>query len=227
MQQIEISVEPRSTAGSAEARRVRSEGKIPCVCYHRHESPMHGAVSLREFTNIASRVRPNQIFTLKSSNASLNGKAAVVKEIQESYVKRSLLHIDFQLIRDDEEITVSVGLKFVGEAPGVKLDGGILTVAMHEVEVSCLPKNIPDMIEVDISTLKMGENIHAGDLKIPAGVKLLVDSDRSIASVVQPKALEVAAPAAEAAAPAEGAAAEGAAPAEGAAAAPATEKKEK
>jgi large subunit ribosomal protein L25 len=163
-------------------------------------------VPYKEFTILAKKARLSQVFTFKSSSSKLNGKAAIVKDIQQDYLKNRVLHVDFQTLKDDEEITVDVPLKLVGEAPGVKSENGILTLVTHEVSLTCLPKNIPSQLEVDISQLGLGESIHAGDLKLPAGVVLVDDVHETIVSVVAPRSAEEESKTG-AAAPAEGAAA--------------------
>jgi len=211
-----IEVSERVSTGKGSANRSRREGLIPGVAYHRHDKPTPVEVPYKEFTILAQKARRSQVFTFKSSSSSLNGKAAIVKEIQQDYLKGRVVHVDFQTLKDDEQITVEVPIKVVGEAPGVKVEKGILTVVTHEVAVRCLPKNIPNVIEVDVTSLNLGESIHAEQLKLGTGVTLSDNPHETIVSVVIPRAVEEEAkPAAEAAA-AEGAAA--AAPAAGAAA---------
>lgn len=217
VEQFTIEVQTRADAGSTESRRLRSSGRIPCVVYSRGEKTLIGSVPVKEFVTAASAARRSQVFTFKSGDSALNGKAALVKEIQRDFIKGGVLHIDFQSLKDNEETVVSVDLSIVGESIGVKRDGGILTVAAHDVRVACLPKAIPSFIEVDIAPLEVGASVHARDLKLPAGVRLIDDEDTTIASVVISKFVEEAAPTAAVAA--EGAAA----PAPGAEAAPAAD----
>lgn len=217
MEQFTIEVETRGDIGSTSSRRIRSSARIPCVIYSRGEKTLTGSVPVKEFVTAASSARRSQVFTLKSGDSALNGKSALVKEIQRDFIKGAVLHIDFQALKENEETVVSVDLAIVGESIGVKRDGGILTVAAHDIRVACLPKAIPSFIEVDISALEVGSSVHARDLKLPAGVRLVDDEDSAIASVVISKFVEEAPSAAAAAA-------EGAAPAEGAAeAAPAAD----
>lgn len=217
MENFTIEVSERANTGKSSANRSRKQGCIPGIAYHRHDQPVPVEVPYKEFTMLAQKARRSQVFTFKSDSAALNGKAAIVKEIQQDYLKGRVVHVDFQTLKDDEQITVEVPVKVVGEAPGVKVEKGILTVVTHEVAVRCLPKNIPTVIEVDISSLNLGESIHAGQLKLAAGVTLTDNPHETILSVVIPRAAEEEVKATEAGAvPAEGAAA---APAAGAAAA--------
>jgi large subunit ribosomal protein L25 len=208
-----IEVSERAGLGKGNCNRCRKEGFIPGVAYHRADTPIAVQVPYKEFTMLAKKARLSQVFTFKSSSPALNGKAAIVKEVQQDYVKGRVLHVDFQTLKDDEEITVDVPVKLVGEAPGVKVQNGILTLVTHEVTVTCLPKFIPVQIEVDISSLGLGQSIHASDLKLPEQVVLSDDPHETIVSVVAPRAAEeeakpaataeaAAAPAADAAKPA-------------------------
>ncbi len=214
MESFTIEVTERQNLGKGSCNRARREGFIPGVAYHRADKPVAVQVPYKEFTLMAKKARLSQVFTFKSESPALNGKSAIVKEVQQDYLKGRVLHVDFQTLRDDEEITIDVPVRVVGEAPGVKLDGGVLTLVTHEVQVTCLPKNIPSVLDVDVSSLGLGESIHASDLKFAEGVTLADDPHETIVSVIIPRAVEEAA----AAGPAAG---EAAAPAAAAAAAPA------
>jgi large subunit ribosomal protein L25 len=142
-------------------------------------------------------------------------QAAILKDVQRHPYKNAIVHIDFQRVEDNQKIRISIPLHFVGAAvsPGVKSQGGLVSHMRNEVEVSCLPKDLPEFIEVDMSGLSLNESIHLSQLKIPDGVELLalVKEDAAVVAIHSPRAEE----------PEPTAAAAGAAPAEGAAAAPA------
>jgi large subunit ribosomal protein L25 len=182
-----IEVAERSELGKGGCNRCRRAGFIPAVAYHRADEPLAVQIPYKEFTMLAKKARLSQVFTFKSSSSKLNGKSAIVKDIQQDYIKNKVLHVDFQTLRDDEEITVDVPVKLIGESPGVKVQNGILTLVTHEVSVSCLPKNIPGQVEVDITSLGLGQSIHAGEVKLPAGVVLVDDEHETIVSVVAPR----------------------------------------
>ena len=160
------------------------------MAYHKGEKPVAIKVPYKEFTLMAQKARRSQVFSFKSANSALSGKVAIVKEIQQDYVAGKVVHVDFQTLNEKEEITLDILVKVVGEAPGVKVQNGILAVVTHEVAVRCLPKNIPGSIEVDISVLNLGQSIHAGDLKLGEGVKLAGDEHETIVSVVAARAAE-------------------------------------
>ena len=212
MENFTIEVSERPSIGKSSANRCRREGFIPAVAYHKAEKPLAVQVPLKEFTALASKARRSQVFTFSSSVPSLHGKAAIVKEVQQDYLKGRVIHVDFQTLKDDEEITVDVPVKLVGESPGVKNQGGILAFVTHEVTVSCLPKHIPASISLDISSLGLGQSLHADQLQLGEGVTLADDASETIVSVVASRAEEeaksstegapAAAPAAAAKAPA-------------------------
>lgn len=206
MEKYTIDVELRDGKGSSAANKLRKEGYIPAIAYHKGESSVAIKVPTNAFTKIAAVSRKAQVFTLRSPSKNLDGKASIIKNIQRDYVNNRLIHIDFQTLKDDEAIHIDVPVKVIGEAPGVKVDGGVLTIMTHEIAITCLPKFIPSEIQVDVSALQLNESIHAKDLKLSEGVVLNMDDDETIISVTVPRAVEEAAPVA-----AEGAAAEGAA----------------
>lgn len=224
MEAFSIAIKRRVAGGKAPAQRVRREGNIPSIVYQRGGESIPASISKNEFQHLAERSSHSQIFQFKSDDKELEGRSALVKEIQRDHVRGSVLHVDFQALRDDEEIRVEITLKIIGEAYGVKNEGGILTVATHEVEISCLPKDIPLAIPVDVSELKLGDSIHVRDLVMPSGVTLETDGDEPVASVTAPQAVVET----TAATPVEGEAAIAAEGAEGAPAASASaDKKEK
>ncbi len=190
MEDFTIDVSERAELGKGSCNRCRKAGFIPGVAYHRADTPVPVQVPYKEFTLLAKKARLSQVFTFKSSSPALNGKAAIVKEIQQDYVKGKVLHVDFQTLKDDEEITIDVPVKLIGEAPGVKVQNGILTLVTHEVSVTCLPKYIPSQIDVDITALGLGQSIHASDIKLPQNVVLSDDPHETIVSVVAARAAE-------------------------------------
>jgi len=213
MEGFSIELNTREETGSASARRIRSAGKIPAIVYHKHEASIMASVDYNSFLHLAEKAKPSQVFAMVSTDEKLNGKAALVKDIQKDYVSGKLLHVDFQALRDDEEITVEVSLNIVGEAPGVKLGGGVLTVLRHELLVTCLPKDIPLSIDVSIASLQINESIFTRDVILPEGVKFLGDGDEPVANISASSVEEEPKPAAEAAAGATPEAAKAAEPA--------------
>ena len=179
-----VDIKDRTGRGSSAMRRYRRDGMLPINVYERGTEPVAALVSYRDFVRSAERARISQVFTLKSTDGKLNGRAAIVKEVQKEHLSGRLLHVDFQTLKDNEEITIRIPLEFTGEATGVKNDGGILSVATYELAVRCLPKFIPVSVKVDVSPLKIGQSIHAKELGLPGNVKLGGNPEETVVSVV-------------------------------------------
>ena len=200
----ELAVESRSDLGTAASRRARKAGKIPAVMYSRGAETAPLFVSAKEWDALSRH--DFNLLTL------LNGKkktAAVVKEIQHNYLKAYVVHIDFQEVKMDEKITASIPVRpGYGEAVGVS-QGGNFEQAIYEIEINCLPGDLPEHFEADITALEIGDALHVGEIALPENVELITDSKLVIFHVSQPVAEEVAEVAEEDVEGAEGEAAEG------------------
>jgi len=222
MEVLDIEVERRVTLGSSAMKQLRKRGIIPAVVYgHGGEASPLEFGSLY-YHRVMSGRPATQLFKFKSKDTDLNGQLALLKDIQIEPLKDVILHIDFVSVRADEKVTISVPLKLVGEAAVVKQGDAILSHATHEIEVECLPTEIPAFIEIDISGLTLGHSIHASDIVLPANVELVSDPELSIVSATvkreeeaTPVTTAAAAPADAAAAAPAGAATAGAAAKEG------------
>ncbi|HVO97193.1 MAG TPA: 50S ribosomal protein L25 [Bryobacteraceae bacterium] len=223
---ITIVAEPRSSRGKNEARRLRVAGQAPAVLYGAGGDAVPVAVSPKEVNKILhSNTGHNTIF-----NLSVTGGETVpvmVVDWQNDPVKDNLLHVDLKRIDLTLRLRVKVPVHTTGEAKGVKLQGGLLELITREVEIECLPDDIPEQFLIDVKELSIGENIRASQIAITGSMKLVSNPDAVIAHVVSLKAEE--APAAEAvvAAPAEPEVAKKGKKEEEAVAPPADEKKKK
>jgi large subunit ribosomal protein L25 len=220
METPELTCETRPTRPKGTVKALRRHGRIPGVIYGAkgNSTPVAvDAIELRKGMHGTSRQR---LIRLKSNAPELNERHIILKEIQRAPVSGRILHIDFYEVDMSKPLRLSVPLKFTGRAAGI-VDGGILQPLVREVDVECPPLEIPESIEVDVTSLGIHDVIHVSDLKFSGNVKPIFDSDYAVVSVLPPTVAEapVAAAAAEVApegAPAEGAAAP-AAPAAGAA----------
>ena len=218
---FELVAEFRETQGKGASRRLRHDGKVPAILYGGHLDARALTLSHQKLSLMLENERfYSTILNLKVGNDS---QAAILKDVQRHPYKNAIVHVDFQRVEENEKIRIKIPLHFKGESvsPGVKTQGGIVSHMRNDVEVSCLPKDLPEFIEVDLSGLSLNESIHLSQLKIPDGVHLvdLAKEDAAVVAIHSPRAEEPEpTAAAAAAAPAEGAAA---APAAGAAAAPA------
>jgi len=189
-----LTVMPRELTGKGNARKLRSSGRVPAVIYGHGEETRLLSVDAHELELLFSRIRvENTIIDVKIDGDKQ--VKALVREVQKHVVRDDILHVDFYQIHAGERITLAVPVRLLGAAPGVKA-GGILQQATSEIEVRCLPDQIPETIDVDISALDIGDSIHLRDIAALPGVEFLVDADRTICSVVPPAvtAVEEAAP---------------------------------
>lgn len=214
METFSLEIERRSDLGRSAANRLRSMGKLPVVVYGRGEDSISGVVDYNKFVQLAHKAATSQVFTFKSADSALNNRIALVKEIQKEYVQNRVLHVDFQALKEDAAVRVHVPVVTVGEAPGVKIENGVMTLAFHDLLIEALPRAIPHVIEIDVSDLHLNQSIHAGEITLPEGVRYLGDPDEAVVSVVESRTSKLAE---ETAAPAEAVTEEAAAGAEAAA----------
>jgi large subunit ribosomal protein L25 len=206
MPEFVVPAESRSESGKNEARRLRSRGLIPGVLYGKGKESVPVAVSPKEITAILrSSSGENTLFDLDIAGGR---RKVILKEFQREPVRGQLLHADFYEVALDQTIEVSVHVELVGTPVGVKVQGGLVDFITRELEIECLPTEIPEKISVDISHLELGKHLRVSDLTLPSDrIVMLTEPDVVIVHVVTPRAEvveEVAA--AEAAAPVEGAA---------------------
>ncbi len=183
MQQITIEATPREDRGKNAARRIRRAGQIPAVLYGGKGEPQAVAVNAKQVAAILrSESGHNTIFTVKVSDGE---HKVILKDWQVDPVKGSLLHADMLRITMDVRMRVKVPVHTFGEPQGVKLQGGVFEMVTREVEIECLPGEIPGEFKVDVSGLMIGKQLRAGDLPLdPQKMKLVSDPQRVLAHVV-------------------------------------------
>jgi large subunit ribosomal protein L25 len=190
MPEIVVAAQGRAETGKNVNRRLRAQGLIPGVVYGAAKKSVAVAVSPKEITTILrSASGENTLFDLE-----IEGKRrkVILKEFQLGPVKGQLLHADFYEVALDKVLEVKVHIEIQGIPVGVKVQGGILDFVTRELEVECLPTDIPDKIAVDVSALELGKHLRVSDLKAPAKVKVLTEPDVVVVHVVAPRAEEVA-----------------------------------
>ena len=196
-EQIALEALVRTTHGKQHNRRLRREDFIPAVVYRRGKETVSLKVARKELARVLKTRGENVLIALtvkegaKAQKQSPKERVVIVKELQHDPIRGEVLHVDFHEISLTEKLKVNVPVKAKGEAIGVKQDGGILEHALWEVEAECLPTEIPDHIEVDVSALKIGDAIHIKELSVPKGVQILQDPELTVL-VVKPPVAEVA-----------------------------------
>jgi len=206
MEQVELEAEVRSGIGKGAARRLRRQGKAPAVFYGPKRHTAMIAIDAKEFLQKVYALEGSHLIRFRSTTEDLANKVVLVKETQYHPVTGAVLHADFYEVDMTQKLRVRVPLHFAGKAAGVAL-GGILQPVQRDVEVECLPSDIPEFISVDVSGLNIHDAVHVSDLQAPEGVRVVFETDATLVTVLPPTVEEVKT---EAAAP-EGAAAEGAA----------------
>ena len=185
METIEIKAERREVGRKGKAKSLRRQGMIPGIFY----GPKTAAVALqvdgREFVTRVVGTEGSHLIRIASDTAELASKVALVKDIQYHPVSGSLQHVDLYEVDLTVKIAVKVPLHFVGKAVGV-VRGGILQPIAREIEVECLPMDIPEYIEAEVSALDIGHSLHVSHLPIPAGVVAVYETDFPVVSVVPP-----------------------------------------
>ena len=189
MQQVALNAKVRDKIGKGASGRLRCQGRIPATVYGRKENPLTLEVVEKEFEKVA-RMAMGQNVIINLNLGSDGGEIlALVKDVQHHPATDRLLHIDFYRISLHDEITVSVPVVVTGESVGVK-EGGILEHILWEVEMECLPARIPERMEVDITSLKIGDTIHVRDLRIEEGINILTEGEKTVISVVPPTVIK-------------------------------------
>lgn len=192
----ELSVQPREALGKGAVGRLRRTGLVPAILYGGGSHPVTLAVIPADVQRTLQGHGAGGVLVNLRLPGDAEPRTAVVRELQYDPVRDTLIHIDFQAVRMDEEITVEVPIHTVGEAAGVKEQSGVLALLLRTVEVSCLPSLIPERIDIDISALRIHDVVTVASLQLPEGVRVTTPASQPVATVAPPMAEEVVATAA-------------------------------
>jgi large subunit ribosomal protein L25 len=225
---FELSAEPRNEQGKGASRRLRHSGKVPAILYGAHAEPTRLAL---EHHKLLPLVADEKFYSsIISVKVGAQAQPVIVKDVQMHPARNAVVHVDLQRVLENEKIRLHLPIHFRGEAaaPGIKTQGGVVSHHMADMEVVCLPKDLPEFLELDLSAMNLNDTLYAKDIKVPAGVAIMAlahGANPPVVSIHAPRVAEPepvaeeAAAAAAAATPAEGAVAgavAGAAPAAGA-----------
>ena len=193
MEEIFLDAQPRQEIGRGKVNDLRQKGFIPAVVYSGSKDSTPIKVSHKEFLTLVHQHRAEGVvINLKIKDDKIQRpRPCLIKEIQYHPVYGDIIHVDFNEISLTKEIKVNIPVVSKGEPAGVKQEGGSLEHILWEIEIECLPTNIPKNIEVDVSALKIGDSIHIKDIVFPPGVKVLNDASAIILSVAAPMKEEV------------------------------------
>jgi large subunit ribosomal protein L25 len=184
----QLKAEPREGAGKGVARKLRAAGRVPAVLYGHGKDTRWLSVDARDLFHLLHGAAGGNVLI----DLVVDGEKtmAMAREIQRDHVRGQYLHVDFLEVRRDEKVTVDVPVHLVGESAGVKA-GGVLEHHLWELKIECLPQDLPDAIEADISALNVNDSLHVSDIVVPEVCTVLTPLEEIVASVVPPQAREV------------------------------------
>lgn len=188
MELIELKTNIRTTTGNGPARRLRQAGQIPAVLYGPETDSVLLSVNISDIDRVLKKGRIGQALLnlVIPNNGKTSTKTVMVKELQIHPVSRNFLHIDFYEVTMDRKIIVNVPITTTGKSKGVEI-GGILQVIRRELEVQCLPLDVPESIEIDITNLDIRDSIHVGDISRQSEIEFLDDKNFTVVTIVSPK----------------------------------------
>jgi len=195
--QVKLTAQPRTGLGRSAVRKLKTAGNIPAVIYGAKDKPEALQLSRRDINAMLSHAAGENILVELEIAGSAN-RLALVQEVQHAPVSGDVLHIDFHAVSVDEMIEADVPIEPTGTANGVKNFGGLLEQSLRSLSIECLPRDLPDVIKVDVSALNIGDSIHVREIPLPSGVTAKMPPDLTAISVLAPTVEEEPAAGAEA-----------------------------
>ena len=191
-QQAKLTVQKRALVGRNSVKQIRKEGLIPAVIYGADQGPINLEVNSRQLSTVLGRAASENILLELEivDGDSTRNSLAMIKEIQHHPLQAEILHVDFHAVSATEKLTAEVPIETVGEPVGVKTHGGLLEHILRTLEVECLPGDLPQRIEVDVTNLDIGDSVHVKDLQLPPGVEALLDGDLTVVAVSEARVEE-------------------------------------
>jgi large subunit ribosomal protein L25 len=187
MKSVSLNAFPRTQARRGEVKKLRNAGRIPAVIYGRQTEPQNLEGTAKEMEHLVHHsVSENVLVDLAVKDDARPKRLALVQEIQHHALSGKMLHVDFHEVAENEKVTIMVPVESSGEATGVKNSGGVLEHVLFKIKVRALPKDLPELISLDVSHLEIGQAIHIGDIKPPEGVEILGDKHISVIAVAAP-----------------------------------------
>jgi large subunit ribosomal protein L25 len=183
--QVKLSARPRADVGRNSVKHLRTRGVIPAVIYGHKDQPSNLEINTREIAAVLKHAIGENI--LVELDIAGTPKLSLIQEVQHHPVRGDILHVDFLEVAMDEVLHTEVPIESFGDADGVKNYGGLLEHSLRSLHIECLPKDLPEIIRVDVSTLGLNQSIHVRDLVLPAGVKATSDADLTVFIVAEPK----------------------------------------
>ena len=194
MKKYQLTVTTREGTGRSASRRLRKAEKIPAILYGKHTKPESLTISAPEFVKLRKEIA-GQAALIELKREAGPTALSFLQEIQRDAITDKYLHLDLHEVKTDEKFEIRVPVRIVGEAAGVKVGGGILETSSFQLRIRCLPKDLPEYIEVDLKDMNVGDTLHVGELKLPEGVQVTAllhggDEHLPVVTVYAPKGSE-------------------------------------
>jgi len=189
MKSLALSASPRTQTRRKGARKIRSGGRIPAIIYGRHNPPQNLEIDAEQFDQLVHKAHTEIILVdLTVEGDAKPARLALVQDVQHHPLLGHILHVDLHEVKADEKVSIDVPVEAVGVPDGVKNGGGTLEHVRFRDRVRCLPKDLPEQINVDVTNLKVGETLHIGEIVAPEGVEILGDKKIPVLAVAAPVA---------------------------------------
>jgi large subunit ribosomal protein L25 len=191
-QQAKLTAQKRTEIGRNAIKKVKNDGMVPGVIYGSNLEPINLQINGRELLSLLSHASGENILVeLEIQDGSEKQNAlAMIQEIQHHPLQRQILHVDFHAVSANETVSAEIPIETTGEAVGVKVQGGLLEHILRYLEVECLPGDLPQIIEVDVTNLEVGQSLHVRELNLPPGVEAMTDPEQTVVAVVEPRVEE-------------------------------------
>jgi large subunit ribosomal protein L25 len=186
MKSVSLNAFPRELSKRLGAKKVRTNGRIPAVIYGSARKPQNLEVAVKDLENVIHKAHSEILLVDLAVDKDGGKRLALVRDIQHHPLSGQMLHIDFQEVAENEKVTANVPVETEGEAEGVKTGGGVLEHVLFKLKVRATPKDLPEVITVDVTKLNIGESIHIGEIQPPPGVEILGKKETPVVSVAAP-----------------------------------------
>src|SRR5688572_9674620 len=184
MKSVSLNAFPRELSKRLGVKKVRANGRIPAVIYGRHNKPQSLEIASKDLEHVIKTAHSEIL--LVDLAVDKGSRLALVRDIQHHPLSGKMLHVDFQEVAENEKVTAMVPVETIGEAEGVKTGGGVLEHVLFKVKVRATPKDLPDVINVDVSKLQIGQSIHIGEIPVTPGVEIVGKKETPVVSVAAP-----------------------------------------
>jgi large subunit ribosomal protein L25 len=188
MKSVSLTAFPRTALRRNAIKKIRRDGRVPAVIYGSRTQPQNLEVKLKDIVNLIHHsATENLLIDLKIEGGANSSSLALVQQVQHDPLTAKVLHVDFHEVAETEHVIIMVPVETLGEAVGVKVGGGVLEHVLFKVRVRALPKDLPEVITVDVTNLTVGQTLHVKDLPVPEGVEVLGDRMLPVISVAAPR----------------------------------------